>query len=385
MAATKSGKTAGRKPESKKAKDGRQGKSEHQKMRPYLVFQYVMRQSDEQHAVTIEQIADYLNDDCGIMADDRTLKDDINEINLALYMLENACTLEVALEDLEHPEEDDSFIRSTGKRDEYYVAKRPNDVTDNDVRMLAEIIYAARYLSRKDAGLLVKMVGSLVSTHTERLMKDRREKGSSRPRETAVYDNLSVIREAMRSATKSSRKNPVKITFKYQRYSIDNVEKRVDRRGGATYKVSPYEVILYEENYYLRAFDDRSQEMRTYRIDRMKNVQLTDEPLDGEERYDRTETDNLSQRVFGMFMGRRERVTLRFEMQLLDTAIERFGRNGVVYTQIDDSHFEVSPEVEVSSHFFAWVCRFGTQVKILGPEAVAEEFRGYLGDILSVY
>ena len=47
--------------------------------------------------------------------------------------------------------------------------------------------------------------------------------------------------------------------------------------------LSPFQLLINDGNYYLLAFDDYSQEMRTYRVDRMKDIRFTGEPRDGEE------------------------------------------------------------------------------------------------------
>ena len=38
-----------------------------------------------------------------------------------------------------------------------------------------------------------------------------------------------------------------------------------------------------KSNYYLLAFDDYAQDMRTYRVDRMKDIRFTGEPRDGDD------------------------------------------------------------------------------------------------------
>ena len=45
-----------------------------------------------------------------------------------------------------------------------------------------------------------------------------------------------------------------------------------ERRKGDRYTISPFQLFINDGNYYLLAFDDRYQEMRTYRVDRMKDI-----------------------------------------------------------------------------------------------------------------
>ena len=117
----------------------------------------------------------------------------------------------------------------------------------------------------------------------------------------------------------------------------------------------------------------------------MKDVNCTEEPIDGEEEFAAIDLRNYTQRVFGMFGGKRVRLTLRFINPLLDTVIDRFGTKDVRYEKRDDSHFTASPEVELSDQFFSWLCGFGKRVKIIGPDFVIEQFTEYLDKIRSMY
>ncbi len=366
------------------------GKQEHQKMKAYLVMDYLMRETDEQHHKTIDDIIDYLSECCGINAKNDSIKADIKEINSVLYMLKKGCMIHEAKRIMKQADESEKWIASAPSIDrrcrEYYVMQRKNEVTENDARLIVEAIYTARFLSESKASDLVKIVSSLVSKHeAEHIKHDLPALGRPRTTNTSVYNNISLINYAMQTIYYADSHIPEKITFRYQKYSIDNVEKTVDRRNGERYKVSPYKLLIDDGKYYLMAFDDHAQEMRIYRVDRMKDVRLTDEPRDGEAFYDEKNMENFPQRVFGMFTGERVRVTLLFDMRLLDAAIERFGRKDLEYIAVDENIFMVSPEIEVSDHFFAWVCGFRKLVKILEPDNVVEQFKKYLDDIRGEY
>ena len=125
--------------------------------------------------------------------------------------------------------------------------------------------------------------------------------------------------------------------------------------------------------------------MRTYRLDRMKDVRRSGEPREGEEVFKAMDMESFTQRVFGMMSGNRERVTLRFINKLLDVAVDRFGRKGVVYEKVDEKHFTVTADVDVSEQFFAWVTGFGRRVKIVAPESVVEKYKKHLDKVREMY
>ena len=48
-------------------------------------------------------------------------------------------------------------------------------------------------------------------------------------------------------------------------------------------------------------------------------------------------------------------------------------------------HFTVRADVVVSPQFFAWVCGFGNQAKILEPEHVVADMKSHLVKISALY
>ena len=201
----------------------------------------------------------------------------------------------------------------------------------------------------------------------------------------SVLNNISIINEAMSKEIDVEKHTPEKISFKYLKYSIDDIGKQVERGHGAKYIVSPFQLLINDGNYYLLAYDDYSKDMRTYRVDRMKNVSFTGEPREGETAFKEIDLKTYTQRVFSMYGGEQKRVTLRFINPLLDTVVDRFGTAGVLYNKVDDRHFTVSAKVEISDQFFGWLLGFGKKVKVIAPDDITEQFKAYLDKIREMY
>lgn len=360
------------------------GKKPHQKIKPYVVLQYLLKQTDEDHVETAQDIVAFL-EECGIDAERRSIYSDIREINTVALMLEEECTIDEAEEKLDRDDGDElKLVVYDPHRKGFYIQRRQFDL--NDIRMLAECVYSAKFISEGQAKRLVDVVCDFVSeAQAERIKHNAflvdRVKTNSR----VVPINLSIINNAMSNSIEGQSHRPEKITFKYLKYTIDDVEKQVERRKGDRYRVSPYQLLISDGNYYLLAFDDNKKQMRTYRVDRMKDVALTGEPREGKEAFDAIDLKTFSQRAFSMYSGKQKRVTIRFIPTLLDTAVERFGTKGVQYSNIDDHHFTVTADVEVSDQFFGWILGFGKKAKLLYPLDVVKSFTEYVDKIRSMY
>ncbi|MCR4884780.1 MAG: WYL domain-containing protein, partial [Clostridiales bacterium] len=85
-----------------------------------------------------------------------------------------------------------------------------------------------------------------------------------------------------------------------------------------------------------------------------------------------------------MYSGKQEKVTMVFHNRMLDTVIDKFGRD-IWISKVDEWHFKVTVPVSVSPPFFAWVFGLGNYVTITEPENVVNEMKEMLGKISKRY
>ena len=118
----------------------------------------------------------------------------------------------------------------------------------------------------------------------------------------------------------------------------------------------------------------------------MRDVKELIAPREYEKEFkENVDITNYTHKVFSMFGGKREKVTIRFRMEKLDTVVDQFGNRGVKYIKIDEDHFTATTEVELSDMFYAWIFGFGRRAKILEPPYVADKMREYCQKIADMY
>jgi hypothetical protein len=362
------------------------GRKNNQKMKPYLVYQYLLKQSDENHIVTAADLVAYLEECCGIKSERRSIYRDIDVINKTMYMLEN----EVDIDEAESAIENDDYgnektVIYDKHRKGFYVRQRHYELSD--IRLISECIYSSKYISQDDSKRLVEIMKGFVSEYeAENIRTEALVTARVKTLNKATLGNVSTIYDAMSKKIEGEKHIPEKISFQYLKYSVNDVNKQIERRKGAKYVVSPYKLIINDGNYYLLAFDDYNREIRTYRVDRMKDLRRTGEAREGAAEFAAIDLKSYTQRVFSMFNGEKQRLRIKFNNALLDTVIERFGRGeNVVYSKAGDFHFVVYVDVEISEQFFGWICGFGSKVQILAPQTVKERFISYIDKIRNVY
>ena len=148
-------------------------------------------------------------------------------------------------------------------------------------------------------------------------------------------------------------------------------------------KMKPFLVYQYLMRHLV--YNDYVKDLRTYRVDRMKDVKLLGIEREGKEVFNKINLKNYTQRVFSMFGGEQQVITIQFINPLLDTVVDRFGKKGMLYNIVDDRHFSITAPVEISDQFYGWVLGFGKKAKILKPQKVVDGFTEYLDKIRNMY
>ena len=336
-------------------------KSEKQKLKILYVANFFLENSDENHAVTANDILDYLREECSIEAERRSIYRDI-------ALLRDEFGMDI----------------DGGAGGKYRLMSRQFD--QNDLRILAECVHAAKFISASKAKELVETIGEFGSIYqSESLQQEVFLIDRVKTTQKGIFNTISTINRAMAKRLDGKPHKPQKISFKYMVHTIDDVNSMVEKHHGKLYKVSPYKLLINDGNYYLLAYDSHSWEMRTYRVDRMKDVEILPEPCDGQRAFEQIDLQTYTQRVFSMFGGEKKTVSMQFENSLLDSVIDRFGTKNASYSKVDDEHFSVSVEVELSNQFYSWLLQFGEKAKITHPKAVVNKMRKFLESMVEQY
>ena len=172
------------------------------------------------------------------------------------------------------------------------------------------------------------------------------------------------------------------ISFQYLTYTITKEE--AFRRNGTRYQVSPFALIYAEENYYLLAFDSKAQKFKHYRVDRMKNIQVSVNDREGIEQFKQIDMARYTTQTFSMFGGEAERLTLEFSNHLIGVVVDRFGKD-IPIRKTNKEHFQISVDVVVSEQFFGWLFGLGTGARIVSPQSAAERMEKLLEDVRKKY
>ena len=334
-------------------------REEKQKLKILYVAKYFLENSDQDHSVSANDIIDYLESECGITAGRQSIYRDIALLR-DIYGME---------------------IEDTGHGGRYKLVSR--DIDYEDLFIIAQCVYSTRFISEKKAEDLVEKLGKLCSIYqAKRLCAETYYPERVRMTQKDVLNTVAVINDCLPKYS-LTRRLPQMIKFRYVRHDINDLKKEVEKHNGKEYCVYPYALVINDGYYYLLAEEKGSDQVRTYRVDRMRNVRPADEMYFRAPRS--VDIQQYAKSVFSMYDGEKKNVSIRFENELLDTVIDRFGIKGISYYKDGAAHFTITTEIAVSVTFFGWLCQFGTRARIQYPKEVARQYQKYLNDIVKEY
>lgn len=325
-------------------------KSENQKLKLLYIMQLLMAKTDEEHAVTMAEIIEYLEKN-NIRAERKSIYNDMQLLK------------DFGLD----------IISMKERPGGYYLASRQFELAE--LKLLVDAVQSSKFITSKKSRELIKKLGNLCSSSQARqLQRQVVVMNRNKAVNESIYYNVDMIYNAIAAN--------VKVRFQYFEWNV-NKEMQL-RKDGAFYCVSPWLLTWDDENYYLIAYDDKAGIIKHYRVDKMIKIDLTKEARSGKETFADFDIAGYSKRMFGMFAGEEQTVTLCLENGLTGVVIDRFGTE-VAMRKKDETHILARVNVAVSRQFFGWVAGLGTGVKIEAPETVVEQFREYLGDISQMY
>lgn len=318
--------------------------SPNQKLKLLYLYDIFMKQTDEQHPLTRAELIEKLRL-CGVNAERKTFYNDIQQLK--------TFGLDIVMNNDDYS---------------YYLAGRDFELPE--LKLLADAVASARFLTDKKSRELLKKIEGLASVHEGRQIR-RQVYVTNRVKSMneRIYLNVDVIHRAINEKKQ--------ITFKY--FDYDLKKKKRYREGLRT--ASPVALTWDDERYYMIAYYEKRPENYTnFRVDRMESIEILD---DKAAIYPKEfSLADYTNSTFSMFSGETRTITLRFDNSLVNVAIDRFGKNISLVPDGDD-HFTTAVNIKAEAPFFGWLFQFGNKAEIIRPDDVREKYLNQLRNVLS--
>ncbi len=314
-----------------------------QKLKILYLLKILMQETDEAHPMPMPALVRRLTS-FGISAERKSVYGDIETLNQFGF----------------------DILLEPGKG--YYMASRSFELPE--LKLLVDSVQASRFITEKKSNQLIKKLEGLTSVHlAQTLQRQVYTAERAKTLNEAIYYSVDKLHDAIYGGKK--------VAFLYYEYTPD--KQRVLKNGGAEYVISPYSLNFSDENYYVISRYPKYSGLTHFRVDRMSDIRILDEPADDirEASGERFHLGEYSRKVFSMYGGQTRKVELLCDNSLVNPVIDRFGE-GVYLHRAGSARFLASASVNVSPTFFAWVCMFEGKMQIVGPEDVAAGFDTFL-------
>ena len=322
-----------------------------EKMKILYLMKILLEDTDREHILNASELCDRMQSRYSMACNRKTIYGDVERLR----------TFGIRVEQVK------------GDRQGYFISEREFSLPE--LKLLVDAVQSSKFITKNGSEELIRKLEKLTSRENAR--KLRRQVfiiNRTKTVNEAALHSVDLIHEAMSDNRQ--------IRFHYCEWNVK--KELVPRRNGMIYEISPWALTWDDENYYLVGYEESTDKIKHYRVDKMQDMEISEKGRAGQDKFQNFDLAAFSRKTFGMFGGQDTNVTLSCENRLIGVVIDRFGRDLMIVPKTDGT-FRAHVVVTVSPQFFGWVTGIGSGMKIAGPESVRKEYMEYLSNIMEGY
>lgn len=305
------------------------------------ILQIFEKYSDYDHPLTQEDIARHLEQEYGIAIERKAISRNISLLKEAGIDIES---------------------RRAGS---YLDGRR---FEDSELRMLIDGVLCSKYITAKHSADLIDRLCGLSNQYFRSHVKNIYSVNEwCKTENQALFYNIEIIDDAIEQGKQ--------ITFDYNKYGLD---KKLHK--SAFHTASPYQLLLHNQRYYLMARNEYWKDVVFYRLDRITNIRLTDQPLTPLQTVKGYEAGvdykELATGLPYMFNDKPQPVEMIAEGYIIDQVIDWFGTD-IRLQQLDDGRVRVSLKASLQA-MEHWAMQYINHVEVIAPVELRERIKGNL-------
>lgn len=260
----------------------------------------------------------------------------------------------------------------------YYLASR--EFEEPQLRLLIDAVQAANFITEKKTKELIKKIACLCSESTgKNLTKQVYIENRVKCTNEEIYYSIDVLNRAIQQGKK--------VAFTYCKRVVEE-NSRSAKIQEKNHVLSPYALIWSSDHYYLVGNNQKYDNLMHVRIDRMKKVEMLEEPsrpyseVSQYKRY--FDSADYAERLFNMFSGELRELDFLCDNSILEEILDRVGKTANI-TKSDDGHFRMRMKMVVSEGLISWIMQFGNKLEVIEPAELRTQVRERASEILKLY
>ena len=257
----------------------------------------------------------------------------------------------------------------------FYLASR--EFEDWELKILMDAIAGARFLDSKNTKLILNKLYNLSSKEGSKILKMVSPIfNSNKSRVTLIKIYIDKILSAI--------KNEKQVSFKYIYY---NVDLKLEYKH-CNYVVNPYSLIWRNESYYLIGNTEPYTNLSFYRLDCIRNLEITDKTLKSFRKTFRNSvnfeiSEYIKKTIFN-YGGNQIFLVLKVEEFILIHIMDYFGMDIDIIAK-NSKNCKVRIKTSESEGLYYWLLQYSDNVEVIEPIFVREKFIKKLKNIILKY
>lgn len=247
-----------------------------------------------------------------------------------------------------------------------------------EMMLLIDAIQSSRSITQRNAEELITKVKLLASkTESKEFQSRIHVSGRVKMQNDSIFSTLDLIQTAIATG--------YDISFDYLRYDAMLKPQPTPSAEGLKRIKTPLFLVYSHDKYYALVYDKYSyNHIKSYRVDRMANLILTDKSPAGHVPHPNFDITSFERITPGMFDVKPLTVTLRVTEKFISNIVDLFGVEGITSSVVDESGHKAIMTLKVapSPVFFGQISQFGGEVSIIKPSSVKQAYIEHLSKTL---
>lgn len=337
------------------------------------ILDILRRYSDEDHRLSQKDIAEILKTEYNMTADRKAIRRNILNLIDCGYNIEYSESIRM-MPNPKTGETEESYLWS-----DFYLER---EFTDGELRLLIDSLLFSKHIPYSQRKDLVDKLEGLSNMYFRSRVKHIACMPEDKTDNKQLFLNIELLDGAI------SRKR--KVSFKYLEFDTDKQQHIKKRPDGSerVYIISPYQMAAKEGKYYLICNYDKYDDISNYRLDRITQLKILDEPAKPFEKlkWANGQTLNLAEYMKEhpyMYSSKNVRVKFRITLPMISDVIDMFGTDVSFSDKGADSVTVSTVTNELAMERFAK--NFAPDVVILEPESLRDKLKNDLERSLEKY
>ena len=314
------------------------------------IWQILLKHSDYDHPLTQEEIIKYLESDYGIEMERKAVGKNIADLR-------------------------DAGIDIGSRRAGSYIDSR--EFEDSELKLLIDGVLQSKHITARHSKDLIEKLCGLSNKYFRSHVKNVYSVNDwSKTENQALFYNIDVVDEAIATGKQ--------VQYDYNKYGVD-----AKLHKSSFQRVSPYQLILHNQRYYLMGYSDYWGNMTFHRLDRISNMRLYDKPatpITSVKGYENgIDFKQIASTMPYMYTDKPERIEFIADECIIDQIVDWFGED-IRMSFVDGSDDKVSVSLIASPMAMEhWALQYLNHVEVIKPESLRARIREGLEKSIEKY